>query len=220
VDGADLATVTLDSYRSRLGVVLQETFLFDGTIRENVAFSRPLASEEDVLAACRIARVDEFAEGFPERYDTVVGERGVKLSGGQKQRVSIARAILADPRILILDEATSSLDSESEALIQEGLSYLMRGRTTFVIAHRLSTIRRADQILVVEKGRIVERGTHAALLAAGGRYFEMYTRQHGVESNLFLAPGEGEGAPEAEAAEPAPAGGSAPPRFPILGGGA
>jgi len=185
-----------------------------------VAFSRPEASEEDVLAACRIARVDEFAEGFPERYDTVVGERGVKLSGGQKQRVSIARAILADPRILILDEATSSLDSESEALIQEGLSYLMRGRTTFVIAHRLSTIRRADQILVVEKGRIVERGTHAALYAAGGRYFEMYTRQHGVESNLFLAPGEGEKAGEAEAPEPAPAAGPAPPRFPILGGGA
>ena len=220
VDGADLTTVTLASYRSRLGVVLQETFLFDGTIRENVAFSRPEASEEDVLAACRIARVDEFAEGFPEKYDTVVGERGVKLSGGQKQRVSIARAILADPRILILDEATSSLDSESEALIQEGLSYLMRGRTTFVIAHRLSTIRRADQILVVEKGRIVERGTHAALYAAGGRYFEMYTRQHGVESNLFLAPGEGEKAGEAEAPEPAPAGGPAPPRFPILGGGA
>ncbi len=220
VDGADLTTVTLASYRSRLGVVLQETFLFDGTIRENVAFSRPEASEEDVLAACRIARVDEFAEGFPEKYDTVVGERGVKLSGGQKQRVSIARAILADPRILILDEATSSLDSESEALIQEGLSYLMRGRTTFVIAHRLSTIRRADQILVVEKGRIVERGTHAALYAAGGRYFEMYTRQHGVESNLFLAPGEGETAAEAQAPEPAPAGGPAPPRFPILGGGA
>src|SRR3989442_8311955 len=220
VDGADLTTVTLASYPSRLGVVLQETFLFDGTIRENVAFSRPEASEEDVLAACSIARVDEFAEGFPEKYDTVVGERGVKLSGGQKQRVSIARAILADPRILILDEATSSLDSESEALIQEGLSYLMRGRTTFVIAHRLSTIRRADQILVVEKGRIVERGTHAALYAAGGRYFEMYTRQHGVESNLFLAPGEGETAAEAEAPEPAPAGGPPPPRFPILGGGA
>ena len=220
VDGADLTTVTLASYRSRLGVVLQETFLFDGTVRENVAFSRPEASEEDVLAACRIARVDEFAEGFPERYDTVVGERGVKLSGGQKQRVSIARAILADPRILILDEATSSLDSESEALIQEGLSYLMHGRTTFVIAHRLSTIRRADQILVVEKGRIVERGTHPALYGARGRYFEMYTRQHGVESNLFLAPGEGEKAGEAEAPEPAPAGGPPPPRFPILGGGA
>ncbi len=211
VDGVDLATVTLDSYRSQLGVVLQETFLFDGTIRENVAFSRPQASPEDVLAACRIARVDEFAEGFPEKYDTIVGERGVKLSGGQKQRGSIARAILADPRILILDEATSSLDSESEALVQEGL---------FVIAHRLSTIRRADQILVVEKGRIVEHGVHAALLAAGGRYFEMYTRQHGVESNLFLAPGEGGSAPEADAQEPAPAGGPAPPRFPILGGGA
>src|SRR3989441_5704944 len=191
VDGGDLSTVRLDSYRTRLGVVLQESFLFDGTIRENVAFSRPDASEGEIMRACRIARVDEFAEGFPDKYDTVVGERGVKLSGGQKQRVSIARAILADPRILILDEATSSLDSESEALIQEGLSYLMRGRTTFVIAHRLSTIRRADQILVVEKGRIVERGTHAALYAAGGRYFEMYTRQHGVESNLFLAPGEG-----------------------------
>src|SRR5437867_5641846 len=205
VDGADLTTVTLASYRSRLGVVLQETFLFDGTIRENVAFSRPEASEEDVLAACRIARVDEFAEGFPERYDTVVGERGVKLSGGQKQRVSIARAILADPRILILDEATSSLDSESEALIQEGLSYLMRGRTTFVIAHRLSTIRRADQILVVEKGRIVERGMHDSLYAAHGRYYDLYTKQHGIEANLFLAPGEGEAVLEVartELAEP------------------
>src|SRR5262249_19739813 len=192
VDGVDLSTARLDSYRSRLGVVLQDTFLFDGTIRENVAFSRPTASEEQVLAACRIARVDEFAERFPEGYETVVGERGVKLSGGQKQRVSLARAILADPRILSLDEATSSLDSESEALIQEGLSYLRRGRTTFVIAHRLSTIRRADQILVVEDGRIVERGTHAALYARGGRYFEMYTKQHGLESNLFLAPGEGD----------------------------
>src|SRR6266478_436388 len=196
VDGVDLSTVKLDSYRRQLGVVLQETFLFDGTIRENVAFARPEAGEEEIMASCRIARVDEFAEGFEKKYDTVVGERGVKLSGGQKQRVSIARAILADPRILILDEATSSLDSESEALIQEGLRYLMRGRTTFVIAHRLSTIRRAEQILVVEAGRIVERGTHAALYAAGGRYFEMYTRQHGVESNLFLAPGEGETAPE------------------------
>jgi ABC-type multidrug transport system fused ATPase/permease subunit len=191
VDGIDLSTVKLDSYRTQLGVVLQETFLFDGTIRENVAFARPEASEAEILAACRIARVDEFAEAFENKYDTIVGERGVKLSGGQKQRVSIARAILADPRILILDEATSSLDSESEALIQEGLRYLMRGRTTFVIAHRLSTIRRADQILVVEAGRIIERGTHTSLYAAGGRYYDLYTKQHSVEENLFLAPGEG-----------------------------
>src|ERR1700676_2596777 len=191
VDGVDLATVKLSSYRTQLGVVLQETFLFDGTIRENVAFARPQATEAEILAACHIARVDEFAEAFEKRYDTVVGERGVKLSGGQKQRVSIARAILADPRILILDEATSSLDSESEALIQEGLRYLMRGRTTFVIAHRLSTIRRADQILVVEAGRIIERGTHTSLYAAGGRYYDLYTKQHSVEENLFLAPGEG-----------------------------
>jgi subfamily B ATP-binding cassette protein MsbA len=191
VDGVDLATVKLGSYRTQLGVVLQETFLFDGSIRENVAFARPEATEEEILAACHIARVDEFAEGFEKKYDTVVGERGVKLSGGQKQRVSIARAILADPRILILDEATSSLDSESEALIQEGLRYLMRGRTTFVIAHRLSTIRRADQILVVESGRIIERGTHETLYALGGRYFDLYTKQHAVETNLFLAPGEG-----------------------------
>ncbi|HMD06712.1 MAG TPA: ABC transporter ATP-binding protein [Candidatus Acidoferrum sp.] len=196
VDGIDLATVKLNSYRTQLGVVLQETFLFDGTIRENVAFARPEAGEEEILAACHIARVDEFAEGFEKKYDTLVGERGVKLSGGQKQRVSIARAILADPRILILDEATSSLDSESEALIQEGLRYLMRGRTTFVIAHRLSTIRRAEQILVVEGGRIIERGNHASLYAAGGRYFDLYTKQHEVESNLFLAPGEGSLDPE------------------------
>src|SRR5262249_755567 len=157
------------------------TFLFDGTIRENVAFSRPEAAEAEVLAACRVARVDEFAERFEQGYDTVVGERGVKLSGGQRQRVSIARALLAQPRILILDEATSSLDSESEALIQAGLARLMEGRTTFVIAHRLSTIRRADLILVVEAGRIVERGTHSALLEAGGRYRDMYTRQYAVE---------------------------------------
>ena len=203
VDGIDLAKVRLDSYRSHLGVVLQETFLFDGTIRENVAFSNPDADEEHILAACRIARVDEFAETFEKKYDTVVGERGVKLSGGQRQRVSIARAILADPRILILDEATSSLDSESEALIQEGLSYLMRGRTTFVIAHRLSTIRRADQILVVEAGHIIEHGTHEQLYAAGGRYYELYTKQHGVATNLFLAPGEGDKVKEAGAdAEP------------------
>jgi subfamily B ATP-binding cassette protein MsbA len=191
VDGVDLSTVKLNSYRTQLGVVLQETFLFDGTIRENVAFARPDATEEEILAACHIARVDEFAESFENKYDTVVGERGVKLSGGQKQRVSIARAILADPRILILDEATSSLDSESEALIQEGLRYLMRGRTTFVIAHRLSTIRRADQILVVEAGRVIERGTHETLYALGGRYYDLYTKQHAVEANLFLAPGEG-----------------------------
>jgi len=199
VDGVDLATVRLDSYRTRLGVVLQESFLFDGTIRENVAFSRPYASEEEILAACRIARVDEFAERFPETYDTIIGERGVKLSGGQRQRVSIARAILADPRILILDEATSSLDSESEMLIQEGLAQLMRGRTTFVIAHRLSTIRRADQILVVEGGKIVERGTHATLYALGGRYRDLYDKQHGLEANLFLATGEGEIPETAEA---------------------
>jgi subfamily B ATP-binding cassette protein MsbA len=195
VDGIDLATVSLDSYRTQLGVVLQDTFLFDGTVRDNVAFSRPDATEQELVEACRIARVDEFAETFEKGYDTIVGERGVKLSGGQRQRISIARAILADPRILILDEATSSLDSESEALIQQGLAYLMRGRTTFVIAHRLSTIRRADQILVVEGGRIIERGTHESLYALGGRYFDLYTKQHGLESNLFLAPGEGDSIP-------------------------
>jgi subfamily B ATP-binding cassette protein MsbA len=206
VDGVDLSTVRLDSYRTRLGVVLQETFLFDGTIRENVAFSRPDATEEQILLACRIARVDEFAEGFEKKYDTVVGERGVKLSGGQRQRVSIARAILADPRILILDEATSSLDSESEALIQEGLAYLMKGRTTFVIAHRLSTIRRADQILVIEAGSIVERGTHESLYAERGRYFDLYTKQHGLQANLFLAPGEGDTVSDgAGTSEPKPA---------------
>jgi len=194
VDGVDLSTVRLDSYRTQLGVVLQESFLFDGTIRDNVSFSRPDATEEQIMRACRIARVDEFAESFPEKYDTVVGERGVKLSGGQRQRISIARAILADPRILILDEATSSLDSESEALIQQGLSYLMQGRTTFVIAHRLSTIRRADQILVIEQGRIAERGNHEDLYALGGRYYELYTKQHGLETNLFLAPGESDAA--------------------------
>jgi ABC-type multidrug transport system fused ATPase/permease subunit len=196
VDGVDLSTVRLDTYRTQLGVVLQDTFLFDGTIEENIAFARPNATKEQILDACRIARVDEFAENFENKYDTIVGERGVKLSGGQRQRVSIARAILADPRILILDEATSSLDSESEALIQEGLRYLMKGRTTFVIAHRLSTIRRADQILVVESGRIVERGTHESLYALGGRYWDLYTRQHGVETNLFLAPGEGDNVEE------------------------
>ncbi|HWZ12262.1 MAG TPA: ABC transporter ATP-binding protein [Acidobacteriaceae bacterium] len=204
VDGVDLATVNLSQYRQQLGVVLQESFLFDGTIRENVLFSRPRATEEELARACSIANVDEFALRFPEGYDTIVGERGVKLSGGQRQRISIARAILADPRILILDEATSSLDSESEALIQQGLSYLLKGRSTFVIAHRLSTIRRADQILVVEQGKIVERGTHEELYALGGRYFDLYTRQHGLETNLFLAPGEGDKIEETESATNAP----------------
>jgi ABC-type multidrug transport system fused ATPase/permease subunit len=200
VDGVDLSTIRLDSYRTQLGVVLQETFLFDGTIWENVSFARPNATKEQVLEACRIARVDEFAEGFEKQYETIVGERGVKLSGGQRQRVSIARALLADPRILILDEATSNLDSESEGMIQDGLRYLMQGRTTFVIAHRLSTIRRADQILVVETGRIVERGTHPELYAARGRYYDLYTKQHGIEANLFLAPGEGDDQAAADAA--------------------
>jgi subfamily B ATP-binding cassette protein MsbA len=198
VDGVDLDKVKLPSYRTQLGVVLQETFLFDGTIRENVLFSRPDATEAEMLEACRIARVDEFAENLENGYDTVVGERGVKLSGGQRQRLSIARAILADPRILILDEATSSLDSESEAMIQQGLAHLMRGRTTFVIAHRLSTIRRADQILVIEAGNIVERGTHPQLYALHGRYWDMYTRQHNLDENLFLAPGEGDVIPDEE----------------------
>ncbi len=195
VDDIDLGKVDLNTFRSQLGVVLQDSFLFDGSIRENVMFSRPEATEEQFLFACRTARVDEFAERFPEQYETIVGERGVKLSGGQRQRLSIARALLAAPRILILDEATSSLDSESEAMIQAGLSQLMQGRTTFVIAHRLSTIRRADQILVVEQGQILERGTHAELFALGGRYYDLYTRQHGLEANLFLAPGEGDVVP-------------------------
>ncbi len=202
IDSVDLSTVRLESYRTQLGMVLQDSFLFDGSIRENVAFSKPDATEAEILRACAIARVDEFAEKFEQGYDTIIGERGVKLSGGQRQRVSIARAILANPRILILDEATSSLDSESEALIQEGLSYLMQGRTTFVIAHRLSTIRRADQILVVEDGRIVECGTHATLYGLEGRYYELYTKQHGIEQNLFLAPGEGDTVDEAP--EPVP----------------
>jgi ABC-type multidrug transport system fused ATPase/permease subunit len=189
VDSVDLAHVELDSYRRQLGVVLQETFLFDGTIRENVAFARPDATEEEILAACVTARVDEFAKNLENKYETVVGERGVKLSGGQKQRVSIARALLANPRILILDEATSSVDSESEALIQEGLIHLMRGRTTFVIAHRLSTVRHAQQILMIEAGRIIERGTHESLCAAGDRYYDLFTKQQegtGGDSNAFI----------------------------------
>ena len=196
VDGVDLSTVTLDSFRSQLGVVFQDNFLFDGSIKENIRFGRPDASDEDVLRAAAVARVDEFAFKFEKGLDTLVGERGVKLSGGQRQRVAIARAILADPRILILDEATSSLDTESEALIQEGLAALMAGRTTFVIAHRLSTIRSADQILVLEQGAIVERGTHSELLDRCGRYFELYTRQAGLEANRFVNPGEKEAEPE------------------------
>ena len=207
VDGTDLSRVRLDSYRSRLGVVLQDGFLFDGTVRENILFGKPDASPEEVERAARIARVDEFAAALENGLDTVIGERGVKLSGGQRQRVAIARAILADPRILILDEATSSLDSESEALIQQGLAALMRGRTTFVIAHRLSTIRNADQILVMEDGMIVERGRHEELLALGGRYRELYTRQMGLVRDRILFPGEEEPAAEAEVkittAEPA-----------------
>jgi len=190
VDGASLSQIRLDSYRPMLGVVLQDSFLFAGTIRENVKFCRPEASEEAFRRACHIAHVDEFAERFKNGYETVIGERGIKLSGGQRQRMAIARAILADPKILILDEATSSLDSESELFIQEGLKYLMAGRTTFVIAHRLSTVRQADQILVVEDGRIVERGTHASLYAKSGRYFELYKKQYGLESNLLRDPRE------------------------------
>jgi ABC-type multidrug transport system fused ATPase/permease subunit len=205
IDGVDLSTIRLESYRTRLGMVLQDSFLFDGTISENIAFSRPEATKEEIVRASRIARVDEFAERFQDGYETLIGERGVKLSGGQRQRVSIARAILAEPRILILDEATSSLDSESEQLIQEGLSYLMQGRTTFVIAHRLSTIRRAHQILVVEAGQIVERGTHELLYAQRGRYAYLYDRQHGQETNLFWAPGENE---KPEFREPESNGGS------------
>ncbi len=188
VDGVDLSTVKLASYRTHLGMVLQDLFLFDGTIRENVAFSKPEATEAEILRVCAIARVDEFAETYAARYDTLIGERGVKLSGGQRQRVSIARAILANPRILILDEATSSLDSESESAIQAGLSYLLRERTTFVIAHRLSTILRADQILVVEDGQIIERGTHRSLFDLRGRYYDLYTRQHGIQPEPFLEP--------------------------------
>src|SRR5216117_3423464 len=190
VDGRDLATVRLAEYRRQLGVVLQDNFLFDGTIAENIAFARPHATRAEIEAAGRIAHCDDFVRRFEKGYDTVVGERGVKLSGGERQRVSIARAILADPRILILDEATSSLDSESEAAIQDGLRTLRRGRTTFVIAHRLSTIRSADQILVIEGGEIVERGTHAELLARRGRYRQLHDKQYRFEQDLFINPGE------------------------------
>jgi ABC-type multidrug transport system fused ATPase/permease subunit len=190
VDGRDLATIRQRDYRSHLGIVLQDNFLFDGTIAENIRYGRPEASEEEMLAAARVAHVDDFVEPLEKRYATVIGERGIKLSGGQRQRIAIARAILAEPAILILDEATSSLDSESEAKIQDGLRALRQGRTTFVIAHRLSTIRGADQILVLEGGEIVERGTHAELLAANGRYRQLYDKQYHFETDRFVNPGE------------------------------
>ena len=190
IDGKPLSELKLQEYRRHLGVVMQDNFLFDGTVKENIAFTRPGASDEQVRAVAQIANADEFIQGFPQQYDTIVGERGVKLSGGQRQRVAIARAILADPRILILDEATSSLDSESEQLIQEGLRRLRAGRTTFVIAHRLSTITSADQILVLEHGEIVERGTHRELMGLSGRYRDLYDRQYQMESDRFINPGE------------------------------
>jgi ABC-type multidrug transport system fused ATPase/permease subunit len=190
VDGHDLDNVKLRDYRGHVGVVMQDNFLFDGTVRDNIAFSKPGATDEEVRAAAHIAHCDEFVDRFENGYDTIVGERGVKLSGGQRQRVAIARAILADPRILILDEATSSLDSESEALIRDGLRSLRKGRTTFVIAHRLSTIESADQILVLENGEIIERGSHRQLLALGGRYRQLYERQYGAEKDEFINPGE------------------------------
>ena len=201
IDGRDLSTVPLRDYREQVGVVLQDNFLFDGTIRENISYSRPTATLDEIREVSRIAHCDEFVEAFPEGYDTVVGERGVKLSGGQRQRIAIARAILADPRILVLDEATSSLDSESEAMIQDGLRSLRAGRTTFVIAHRLSTIVSADQILVLEHGEIVERGRHEDLLARGGRYRELYDRQYKVEMDRFINPGE-DFTPEPEVVRP------------------
>lgn len=190
VDGVPVSDLKLRDYRRHLGVVMQDNFLFDGTVKENIAFTKPGATDDEIMRVAKIANAHEFIEAFPQGYDTIVGERGVKLSGGQRQRVAIARAILADPRVLILDEATSSLDSESEHLIQEGLRRLRAGRTTFVIAHRLSTITSADQILVLERGEIVERGTHAQLLALGGRYRDLYSRQYQLESDQFINPGE------------------------------
>lgn len=190
VDGRDVKSLRLREYRKFLGVVLQENFLFDATIAENIKFGNPVATDEEVRLAAEVANCDEFISRFEKGYETIVGERGVKLSGGQRQRVAIARAILADPKILVLDEATSSLDSESEGLIQEGLRVLLQGRTTFVIAHRLSTIRNADQILVLEDGQIVESGTHDDLLAHDGRYRELYERQYRIEANRFINPGE------------------------------
>lgn len=202
VDGIDLSTLRLRDFRRQLGVVMQDNFLFDGTIAENIAFSKPAASRAEIMAAARLAHCDEFVDRLPDGYNTVVGERGVKLSGGQRQRVAIARAILADPKILILDEATSSLDSESEALIRDGLRALRAGRTTFVIAHRLSTIASADQILVLDGGQIIERGTQSELLARSGRYRQLYDKQYGIETDRFINPGE-DFTPEPDSAQEA-----------------
>ncbi len=203
VDGEDLANLRLRDYRRHLGAVFQDNFLFDGTIAENIAYSRPDATPDEILAAAKVAHCDEFVDGFDNGYETIVGERGVKLSGGQRQRVAIARAVLANPTILILDEATSSLDSESEAMIQDGLATLRAGRTTFVIAHRLSTIRSADQILVVEGGEVVEHGTHRELIARAGRYKQLHDRQYQLESDRFINPGE-DFTPAAEGAAATP----------------
>jgi len=190
LDGRDLRSVRLRDYRSHVGVVLQDNFLFDGSVADNIAFAKPGATRAEIVAAAQVARCDEFVREFPDGYETLVGERGVKLSGGQRQRVAIARAILADPQILLLDEATSSLDSESEQRIKEGLAALRRGRTTFVIAHRLSTITSADQILVIEAGQVVERGSHSALLALGGRYRQLYETQYRAALDQYVNPGE------------------------------
>jgi subfamily B ATP-binding cassette protein MsbA len=215
VDGRDLTKVRKRDFRSHLGVVLQENFLFDGTIAENIAYARSRASQAEITEAARVAHCDQFVEKLEKGYDAPVGERGVKLSGGERQRVAIARAILADPRLLILDEATSSLDSESEALVQDGLRSLRRGRTTFVIAHRLSTVRSADQILVLEEGRIVERGSHDTLMARGGRYRQLYQRQFRTEGDRFLNPGEAKAqVPPPEASPPTEPG---EPSLPLLG---
>jgi len=208
IDGQDLASLRLMDYRRQLASVLQENFLFDGTIAENVGYAKPGATLDEIKHACLVAHCDEFITQFPKGYDTVVGERGIKLSGGQRQRVSIARAILANPRILILDEATSSLDSESEQMIQDGLRNLRSGRTTFVIAHRLSTIRSADQILVIEAGEIVESGSHAELLAANGRYRQLYDKQYKFETDRFINPGE-DFTPEPDKPAPPPRVGTA-----------
>ncbi|MFP5356635.1 MAG: ABC transporter ATP-binding protein, partial [Gemmatimonadota bacterium] len=209
--GVDVRRLKQSSLRRQIGVVLQEPILFNDTVAANIAYARPGATDEEVRAVARIAHVDDFVDSWEKRYDTIVGERGVKLSGGQRQRVAIARAILADPRILILDEATSSLDSESEAMIRDGLRRLRAGRTTFVIAHRLSTIESADQILVIEEGRIIERGTHAQLMALGGRYKELHDRQYGIETDLYVNPGEDfTPEPEGAAALPPASGRGAP----------